>query len=105
MSALDLFANALHDEPNSIGYIFVYGARRGRRNDVTRRIECIKSYLLQRRGISADSLRVINGGYRERVMIELWVAPGGSLAPVPRPTVRPKNVRFKRGGTEYTCNV
>jgi hypothetical protein len=103
--ALDLLSNALQHEPNSTGYIFIYGARRGYRSDVVRRMECMKNYMLQRRGIPADSLRVINGGYREHAMVELWVAPQGSLAPVPRPTVRPKNVRFKRGGTRYTCNV
>src|SRR5205807_10635354 len=64
MGALDLLSKALQDEPNSIGYIFIYGARRGRRNDVERRMACMKGYLLQRRGISADSLRVVNGGYR-----------------------------------------
>ncbi len=105
MGALDLLSKALQDEPNSTGYIFIYGARRGYRNDVVRRMECMKNYMLNRRGIPSDSLRVINGGYREYAMVELWVAPNGSLAPVPRPTVRPKNVRFKRGGTRYTCNV
>jgi hypothetical protein len=107
MGALDLLSNALQNEPDSTGYIFIYGARRGYHNDVVKRMECMKSYLLQRRGIPAGSLRVIDGGYREHalIMVELWVTPKGSPAPVPRPTLRPKNVRFKRGGTRYTCNI
>jgi hypothetical protein len=105
MCTLDLLSNALHDEPNSTGYIFVYGAKRGHRNDVARRVACIKSYMLQRRGTAADSLKVVNGGCRERAMIELWIVPDSSSAPVPSPTVGRRDVRFKRGGTKYTCSV
>src|SRR2546425_5503537 len=100
MGALDLLAKALQDEPNSTGYIFIYGARRGYRNDVVRRMECMKNYMLQRRGIPADNLRVIDGGHRKQTMIELWIAPNCSLAPVPPPPGRPKNVPFKTGGTK-----
>jgi hypothetical protein len=105
MAALDLLATNLQNEPNSTGYIFIYGAMRGYRNDVAIRMECMKNYMLQRRGIPDYRLRVVNGGYREYTMIELWVAPHESVAPVPRPMVRRKNVRLKRGRTKYTCNV
>ncbi len=105
MGVLDLLTITLQNEPDSTGYIIVYGARRGYRNDVATRMKCMKDYMIQRRGIPAGSLKVINGGYREYAMIELWIAPNGSLAPVPRPTVEPKNVRFKRGGTRYSCNL
>jgi hypothetical protein len=105
MVALDLLSSTLQQEPDSTGYIIIYGARRGHRNDVKRRMECMKNYLLQRRGIPAASLKVINGGYREYAMVELWVAPNGSLAPVPRPTIKAKNIRFKRGATEYSCDL
>ena len=91
MAALDLLAKTLQDEPNSTGYIFIYGAMRGYRNDVARRTECMKNYMLQRRGIPDDCLRVVNGGYRKYTVIELWVAPHGSLAPGPRPMIRRKS--------------
>jgi hypothetical protein len=105
MGALDLLSNALHEEPNSTGYVIVYGARHGYRNDIKQRMKCMKDYLIQRRRISADSLRVVNGGYRAHVMIELWIAPSGSSAPVSTPTVSPRDVRSKRGGTKYTCDL
>ena len=105
MGGLDLLSTTLQNEPDSTAYIFVYGARRGYHNDVAKRIKCIREYLLQRRGISPHSLKVINGGYREQVTIEVWVAPSGSSAPVPTPTTKPGAVNFKRGGTRYTCNV
>lgn len=85
MGSLDLLSTTLHSEPDSTGYIFVYGARRGYHNDVAKRIKCIKEYMLQRRGIPPGNLKVINGGYREHVTIEAWVAPSGSTAPVPTP--------------------
>jgi hypothetical protein len=105
MAALDLLAKTLQDESNSTGYVFIYGGMHGYRNDVAMRIECMKDYMLQRRGIPDDRVRVVNGGYRPYTMIEVWVAPHGSLAPIPRPMIKRKNVRFKRGETKYTCNV
>lgn len=105
MAGLDLLSVTLQNEPDSTGYIFVYGARRGYHNDVAKRIKCIKEYLLQRRGIPPASLKVINGGYREHVTIEVWVAPSGSTAPVPTPTTKPGAVKSKRGGTKYSCSL
>lgn len=105
MGGLDLLSTTLQNEPDSTGYIFVYGSRRGYHNDVAKRIKCIKEYLLQRRGVSPRSLRVINGGYREEVTIEVWVAPTGSSAPVPTPTTKPGAVKSKRGGTKYSCSL
>lgn len=105
MATLDLLALALQAEPDATGYIFIYGSRRGYRNDVSKRMQCMKNYLIQRRGIPAGRLSVVNGGYRKQVIVEMWLAPGGSLAPVPRPAVPRKQVRFKRGGSKYTCNL
>lgn len=105
MGALDLLSVALQQESMSTGYIFIYGARRGQRNEVAIRLKCMKNYMLKQRGIPGPRLKVIDGGYREEVMFELWVAPSGSDAPVPTPTIKPKSVRLKRGGSKYSCNL
>jgi hypothetical protein len=105
LGGLDLLSTTLQSEPDSTGYIFVYGARRGYHNDVAKRIKCYKGYLLQRRGISPEHLKVLNGGYREHVTIEVWVAPNGSVTPVPTPTIKPGMLRSKRGGTRYSCSL
>ncbi len=38
-------------------------------------------------GIPASRIRMIDGGYRKRRMIELWVVPAGESMPVPTPNV------------------
>jgi hypothetical protein len=105
ISALDQLSIALQSEPDSIGYVIVYGGRKGSRNDIAKRMSCMKTYLIKQRGTAAARLKVINGGYREDVMIELWVRPDGSPAPAPRPTLKTKDVRFKRSGTLYRCDL
>jgi len=51
MATLDLLALALQAEPDATGYIFIYGSRRGYRNDVSKRMQCMKNYLIQRRAV------------------------------------------------------
>jgi hypothetical protein len=105
MGALDLLSNTLHDETDTTGLILVYGAKRGLRGDVERRIGCMKNYMTQRRGIPSDRIRVLRGGYRQEATIELWVVPTGAAAPTATPTLRPRDIRFKKRGLKYTCDV
>lgn len=103
MAALDLLAKALGDEPESVGYIIVYAPRRARRNEVEKRRQCMKSYLLERRGVGAERIKVVRGGYGEHAMIELWIVPPGETASIPSPTVKPKDARLLRSRTKYHC--
>ena len=105
MSRLDYLDRQLRDEPESIAYIIVYGGRRGdRRGEAQARIACIRDYMLNRRGVSADRLVVTNGGYREESTVELWLVPRGERAPAATPTVNPQDVSFRRGRIkEWRC--
>lgn len=101
MAFLDAFANHLHDGPPSSGYILVYGGRRDtRRVEIQVRGARIKRYLIESRGVGADQLEVVDGGYREKFTVELWLIPRGGNPPVASPTVNQKSVRFKRGTME-----
>jgi hypothetical protein len=105
MGALDLLSNALDDDVDATGIVFVYGARRGLRSDVKQRITCMENYLTQRRGVPANRIRVLSGGHRAHTMIELWVVPRGANAPTATPTVQPNNVTFIKRGSRYRCDL
>jgi hypothetical protein len=105
MGALDLLSNALHEETDATSVIFVYGARRGLRSNVERRIKCMADYMTQRRSLPASRIRVARGGYRQYATIELWVVPRDATAPTPTPTLKSKDVRFRKRGLKYTCDI
>ena len=109
MARLDYLAGELREQPGSIAYIIVYGGRRGdRRGETQARMACIRDYLLNRRRVSADRIVVTKGGYREESTVELWLAAPGERAPVASPTVRPADVRFRKGSIKnwrHRCNL
>lgn len=105
ISRLDYLGNLLRSEPNSLGYIIVYGGRRGRRDYAKKRAACIEDYMRRRLGFNKDRVKVINGGYREGTMVEMWIVPSGECAPKATPTVAPKEVKFTKRGKEYHCEI
>lgn len=98
MARLDNFAIELQNAPDAQGYIFVYGGRRDtKRDEVQIRGSRMKRYLVENRGVSAHRVRLLNGGYRENFTVELWLVPRDDSAPTATPTVKKRDVRFKRG--------
>lgn len=98
MARLDYLNNTLGEQPDAIAHIIVYGGRRGdRRGEVKARMACIRDYMLNRRGVSTDRIVVTNGGYREESTVELWLAAPGEGGPTATPTVRSKDVKFRKG--------
>ena len=105
------FANALSSDPDSIGYIIGYGqcldigerqliSRDGKADYVSRRYqecdptntakriaEAEKATLTDFYGISPSRVRVINGGYRNSQMIELWKVQKDGEIPELTPSV------------------
>jgi len=82
MTRIDYLESKLREEPESIAYIIVYGGRRcAGRGEAEVRMACIKDYMLKRRGVHADRISIINGGYREESTVELWLAPRGENGP------------------------
>ncbi|MDT5062559.1 MAG: hypothetical protein QOH63_3018 [Acidobacteriota bacterium] len=97
MARLDNYAIQLQNTPSSQAYIIVYGGRVGRRGEARARASRIKSYLVENRGIDANHVTKIDGGYRESLTIELWIIPRDVGPPASTPTLRPRDIRFKRG--------
>jgi hypothetical protein len=90
---LDNFAIELQNDPTAQGYIIAYGGRTGRTGEAQRRADRAKDYLVNTRGISADRIVTVDGGFREDLTVELWIVPQGATAPTASPTVDPSEVR------------
>jgi hypothetical protein len=118
---LDNFAIELQNNPDAQGYIIFYGGKRHpsfyrhssrlelpRRGESAARGARLKPYISSTRGIDIDRVVVINGGYRDLWAAELWIVPKGAKPPVPTATVKPQEIRFRRGRIkkrEYECGV
>ena len=91
---LDNLAIALMNDPTARGYIIAYGGRRGRAGEARRRADRAKEYIVNERGIEADRIVIIDGGFQEELRTELYTAPDGAAPPSPRPTVAPNEVEL-----------
>lgn len=97
MRHLDYLASRLRaPETDSIGYIVVYAGQRSRFCEAVLRATRAKRYLLNQQGVKPRNVVIINGGYREKLMVELYVGPASGSQPVIIPTVRPSRVRIIR---------
>ncbi len=93
-SRLDNFAIALQQYLEIKGYIVVYAGRRARIGEAQTRAERAKNYLVNERGIDAGRIVTMDGGYREKLTVELYLVPPGATPPASAPTVDPSQVRI-----------
>lgn len=101
---LDNFYNTLNAEMNLTGYIIIYQARVGDNKNS----EAFRRNILNHMGFRRfDPLRIVlvDGGFREEMMCEFYLAPAGVDPPNPTPTldssfvIQPKKVIKKRKKT------
>src|SRR5437763_603615 len=57
------------------------------RGSYLRRIYGIHRYLTEARGIEANRVVVVDGGYKEKFITQLWLIPEGAEPPSPAPTI------------------
>lgn len=93
---LDNFTIYLQQQPERHGFAVVYGGSHGRRGETQAWMRFVKEYLSDTRGIPAQNLTVLDGGYQKLLTIDLWLLPK-DMQPPTYPTVQPKDVKFKRG--------
>ncbi|MDQ2976613.1 MAG: hypothetical protein M3R69_14545 [Acidobacteriota bacterium] len=95
---LDNFVIALMDQEGSAGYIIGYGGKRGPVREAVERAQRAGNYLIKVRNFPRGRLMAINGGYREKSSVELYIVPPGGCPPTTMPTLDPKNVQILKGG-------
>jgi hypothetical protein len=113
MARLDNLAIQLLNSPSDRAVITFYGGKssRGRlprRGDAAARAARLKPYLVQRRGVPASQVIMIDGGYREEWQVVIWIVPPGVTPPPPDPTVPLKQIKFRKGTAhprDFRCRV
>ena len=95
---LDAFTAQLRLHTSADGYIMVYAGRRARPGEAAARAQRAKKYLTDARGIDGRRIVAIDGGYREKQTVELYLVPSGAIPPFATPTVDPKEVRITKSG-------
>lgn len=90
---LDNFVIELQNDPTAQAYLIAYLGRKSRPDDGRKALNKAKDYLTKSRGLAADRLVVIEGGYREQPTMELWLVPSGAPRPQATPTLRPDEVK------------
>lgn len=61
-------------------------------NEAASRLECQRDYLIRHQSISPEQVTTIDGGYREKSEVELYMVSRYSPKLLPFPTVRPSQV-------------
>ena len=111
---LDNFAVALQEMPNARGVIVFYGGKvfRGRlprRGDAVARASRMKPYLVERRGIPASRIVVVDGGYAESWRVDLWILPPeASTEYLALPTLSVDKIKFRKGtarARDFRCQI
>jgi hypothetical protein len=90
---LDSFFLAIVDK-KAMAYIIAYGGMRARPNEAKNRADRVRKYLVAVRRFPADHIKIIDGGYREKRDIVLYVVAEGVCPPTPSPTVDPRDVEI-----------
>lgn len=93
---LDYLAITLQEDPRLQIHIVFYGGRFSQPNEALRRAERAKDYLVKTRGLEADRVLPVDGGYRDEISGEYWLSLRGTEAPASRPTIDPKFVKPRR---------
>lgn len=85
---LDNFVIELQTDPQAQGHIIAYGGRASRAGDAEKAARQARDYIVNKRGLEAERVVTVNGGYRQQPAIELWLVPLGAQSPQPTPTVK-----------------
>jgi hypothetical protein len=95
---LDNFVIALMEEKGRVGYIIGYGGKRARVGEATERAQRARNYLIKVRNFPEGQLKAINGGYKEKSSVELYIVPPGGCPPASTPIIDPRDVQIVKSG-------
>jgi hypothetical protein len=84
-SGLDEFGIRLSKSPQYKGYIVVYAGIKQKTPRVGEYANSAKTYLIKELQITPKTIEVINGGYRDKPMVELFLLPMNWPVPIPNP--------------------
>jgi hypothetical protein len=92
---LDNAAINLQHEPNAVMYLIAYGAPTGCVGEALARNRRAKLYLVRTRGVRSNRVITVDGGYREKSSVQIWLWPWDWTKPNAQPTVSPNDIHLK----------
>ena len=113
MARLDNLGVTLQNSPNDIAAIIFYGGQRFRgrlpkRDEAAVRAARLKTYLVNRRGIPAERIQLIDGGFMKEWFAQIWIVPPGADMPKPDPMIPIQQVKFRKGKAhprDFRCQI
>jgi hypothetical protein len=72
-----------------------------KRGEAKARVSFWEPYLVDTRRIDRLRIEVIDGGYREKPVVEIWIVPPGAKPPVPTPALKERDIRFRKGKPKW----
>jgi hypothetical protein len=72
-----------------------------KRGEAKARVSFWEPYLVDTRRIDRLRIEVIDGGYREKPVVEMWIVPPGAKPPVPTPALKERDIRFRKGKPKW----
>lgn len=86
---LDHFAILLQNKPEAAGYIIAYRSADILPSQIESKsyLRRAQHYLVNNRGIDANRIKVIDGGFRKEEATEIWLVPPGGAVPEASDTV------------------
>ena len=91
---LDHWASQFRVFPDRAIYIFAYSGRQTCKGEAGARALRAKNYLVKKHSIPTDRVIWKDGGFRERLSVELWLRQLTDTPPAAVPTVDPAEVEF-----------
>jgi hypothetical protein len=93
-AALNILSVEMKDFPTVRGVIIFYRGKIAYENEIENWSKKIKRYLVRERKVKADRIVIIDGGFREKGMVEIYVVPNEAPLPEPRPDLRRVDVKI-----------
>lgn len=101
LARLDNYSTALRKSAGALAVVVVYGGRRDtKQGEVNARLFAIRDRLQKHGAVDSKRIITLNGGFREKLSIQLWMIPifaRDSAHYLAVPTVEAKDVRLKKG--------
>ena len=72
-----------------------------KRGEAEARVSFWKPYLINTGRVEDSRIELIDGGYRLKPVVEMWIVPSGAKPPRLTPTLKEKDIRFRRGRANW----
>lgn len=93
---LDNFAIALKQDSTLMGYIIVYAGKSTCVGEAKGRGRRAKKYLVKSLSIPEHRIKVVDGGYREKLTVILQPVPADAPEIIPTPTLKSTDVQIRK---------